>query len=156
MTEQLSLEEFKERVDAVLVEKDMTEQRWDRPLPSGRSYFSRDKAETPFDGLLVQWETGGVSGGSCWESSNPQPYTRDDPAPDLTALEAVLEDVCPSLTYLAFRRLERMVVEGEYTEREYYGNCTNYRYRGVELGKVYDFLVEEGLVAAPGPSCSSR
>lgn len=71
---------------------------------------------------------GGVSGGSCWDSSNPKPYSSEIPDPGIgPALDDFLEEHFPDIRLLAYRRLVRAVREHEYTEREYYGNCTDYK-----------------------------
>jgi hypothetical protein len=153
----MTCEEFRERVDAILVGRDLAEQRWDgKPLPSDRGpYRSAGARAEAFDGLLVQWETGGMSGGNCWEDSDPQPYRTDARPVALTALDAVLEEIAPELTYVAWRRLATLVLEGDYEDRGYYGNRTDYRYRAIPLEGLHRFLVAEGLVAEPVGPCAS-
>lgn len=72
-------------------------------------------------------ELGGVSGGSCWDDSNPRPYTSSGIHQNLN-IDPILEKFCPNISYLAAKSLYLSVVKDtEYTEREYYGNHTNYR-----------------------------
>jgi hypothetical protein len=105
---------------------------------------------------MVQWSTGGVSGGSCWEGSVNHAYTSDEPVAEMTCLDVVFEDLYPQFTFLAYRRLSCLIQEGSYTKYEYYGNSRDYRYQFLPLQAFYDFLLKEGLVEAPEPSCDSR
>jgi hypothetical protein len=153
--ETLSLEEFSERVDRILIERNLTEQRWEEPLPPSISYYKRSTDDV-FDGLLVSWSTGGASGGSCWENSDPQGYTSNEPPAELSSLDIILEDICPSMTFLAFRRLKTLIEKGDYRVREYYGNYTDHRYECISLAKFHDFLVAEDLILTPSVSCALR
>lgn len=86
--------------------------------------------------VYMRCETGGVSGGSCWDSSNPQPYTSDEPKPKFKVLDLVLRELKPDLTYLQFREIEDLVHTNEETEYEYYGNSTDYRIEYIILSEL--------------------
>jgi hypothetical protein len=90
--------------------------------------------------IYMRWETGGVSGGSCWESSNPQPYSNRESKPKFTVLDLVLKKIKPDLTYLEFREVEELVKSSEYTDWEYYGNHTNYEVDFIILSDLYKIL----------------
>ncbi len=94
----------------------------------GLQPYERRREEPSIDGFLRAAETGGVSGGSCWDSSNPQPYTStvDDPGIGAT-IDGFLEEHFPSVSFMTYRKLVARVSSRDHTEREYYGNCTNYR-----------------------------
>lgn len=72
-------------------------------------------------------ECGGVSGGSCWDSSNPQAYHTEITDPGLgSVLDSFLEANFPQLSFLAYRQLMKEVKVSSYSDRGYYGNRTDY------------------------------
>jgi hypothetical protein len=83
--------------------------------------------------------TGGISGGSCWDYSNPQYYERDEEF-TFEILDKVLEHLKPDITYLEFKQIEKLIDKNEYSEREYYGNRADYEVQFLELEKLYEFL----------------
>jgi hypothetical protein len=87
--------------------------------------------------LYMRWKTGGITGGSCWEGSNPQPYTSDDPKPRFVVLTLTIKELKPDLTFLEYEEIMDMVVSTDTTDWEYYGNCTNY---GIEYLKLSDLI----------------
>jgi hypothetical protein len=103
------------------------------------------KIETPR--LFVEWETGGYSGGNCWDSSDPQPYTSNGPPKELEILDTILEKVCPTITFLQYKNLTATLEK--YDTRsvgEYYGNSTDYAYKHVDLRDLYDYLMEKEFI----------
>ena len=97
--------------------------------------------------LYVQWSTGGVSGGSCWDSSDPQPYTNNEPAPELGVLDKVLEHFHSQLSFLQYRDLTARLLKSDgYSVGEYYGNSTDYQYKEVDLRELYNYLVEKNFI----------
>ena len=96
--------------------------------------------------LINSWETGGVSGGSCWDSSNPQPYSSGKVEPEWTELTNILEIFAPEITFLKYKALMGLTKMTEKTEHEYYGNCTDYAIRVLPLKTLYEFLDEKGLL----------
>lgn len=155
--ETMSAEEFASRVDEILVDANLAGQRWEQPLPGTRRRWDPDVREPKAaNGLLVQWSTGGAQGGNCWNNDGAQSYTTGNGPEELTSLEVVIEKLFPDMTHRTFRQLERLVEAGNYSEREYYGNHTNYQFRFVSLDKVYRFLVEQGLIVGPEASCGPR
>lgn len=92
-------------------------------------------------------ETGGVSGGSCWDSSDPQPYHNSDPMPAFNELYLVLERVVPNITFIQGKVLESTLVKDtDYTDHEYYGNCTEYQIKYISLVDLYNYLVEKEMI----------
>lgn len=104
------------------------------------------KGQTINDFLFVEWHTGGISGGSCWESSNPQPYSTDEPEPEFTDLDNVLLSICPSIPYLQYKSFNNLIKEDYRTELEYYGNCEEYKNKKISLRVIYDKLKEFNLI----------
>ncbi len=89
--------------------------------------------------LLVysRYESGGVSGGSCWDSSNPQPYTSERPKNHMKILDLVLEKLCPNITYLDYKKISELIVNSEISEYEYYGNSTDWVIEYIPLDELY-------------------
>jgi hypothetical protein len=90
--------------------------------------------------IYTRYETGGVSGGSCWDSSNPQPYDREPPKDKFKVLDLVLAELMPNITYLQFKQIDALVKDNEDTEFEYYGNRTNYKAEYIILSELYKLL----------------
>lgn len=112
---------------------------WEPPPAIG--WLSGDK-----DNYEVEWCVGGASGGSCWGDESRE-YTSDDLESELDLLDILLEKVCPNMTLFQYRRLMKDLVEHTTrSENEYYGNYTNYRVKRVNYQKLYDKLIEEGII----------
>jgi hypothetical protein len=88
-------------------------------------------------------ESGGVSGGSCWDDSDPQPYsvTIEDPGIG-KAIDGFLEKYFPSIPFLTYRALMSRVVSSGYTDYEYYGNHTDYQIWSLTFEDVWEVLQE--------------
>ena len=108
--------------------------------------YDKKKERKPF--IVQKWETGGVSGGSCWESSDPQHYDLGDSEKPkgFVDLEAILQVVAPSITFLQYRLLEKIIKTGEETHYEYYGNYTTYGYELILMEDLYKILAEFNLI----------
>jgi len=89
--------------------------------------------------VYMRWSPGGVSGGSCWDSSNPQDYTNDD-KPEFLILDFILKKLKPNITYLDYKELDKLVKKSSETQWEYYGNCTKWDITFIELSKLEKFL----------------
>lgn len=90
--------------------------------------------------LFYVYETGGVSGGSCWDSSNPQPYVNTEQDPGFVVLDQLLEKVAPQISFLNYKKLSAMIKTFEHWESEYYGNRTEYRISYITLEDLANFL----------------
>lgn len=98
------------------------------------------------DHYSVEWRTGGMSGGNCW-GDQPSYSVDADEVPEMTMLDEFLEEICPEITFLEYKRVMRELIESDSrTEYEYYGNHTNYGIRRVNFRKLYDRLVEVGVL----------
>ena len=89
--------------------------------------------------IYHRWESGGVSGGSCWDSSDPQPYTNED-VPKFEVLDIVLRELCPELHYLQYKQIEDMIQDNEESDWEYYGNCTDFKIKFIVLDDLLNYL----------------
>lgn len=97
--------------------------------------------------LEMKWVSGGVSGGSCWDTSDPQPFSNDYTPKRFITLDKLLENICPTISFLVFKDLELSLVEEDSDyENEYYGNCTDYTVWKIDLLKLWIWLDEKGLI----------
>lgn len=92
--------------------------------------------------IYMRWSPGGVSGGSCWDSSDPRRYDNDDKEPNFMALDEVLKIVAPNITYLQYKDLEKLIHSNSETEYEYYGNSEDWEVKYLVLSDLEKFLKE--------------
>ncbi len=82
--------------------------------------------------IYMRWITGGVSGGSCWEDSNPLPYTNEK-EPDFIALNETIKELNISLTFNQYEVIKNLIQYKIDSEAEYYGNSTDYETKYIIL-----------------------
>ncbi len=107
-----------------------------------------------FDFLGEYWETGGADGGSCYDEADAEDYYLGDKEKpkSFVALDKILGVLCANISFLEYKKLEDqkdIIVEVSYTDYEYYGNRTDYSCRYVNLGKLWEYLTNNKLVAQP-------
>lgn len=90
--------------------------------------------------IYMRWSPGGVSGGSCWDSSDPQPYYNREKEGDFKVLDLVLEILKPNISYLEYKKISELIVSSEETEWEYYGNCTDWNIKYIILSDLIKLL----------------
>jgi hypothetical protein len=90
--------------------------------------------------VYCRYESGGYSGGSCWDDSDPQPYERDAPKDKMKVLDLVLKELKPEITFLQFREIEKLIHTNEETEYEYYGNSTDFKIEYIILSELISAL----------------
>lgn len=90
--------------------------------------------------VYTRYETGGYRGGSCWDSSDPQPYSEEPPKDKFKVLDLVLKELMPNITYLQFKEIDSLIHTEEESENEYYGNCTDYKVEYIILSELYKLL----------------
>lgn len=90
--------------------------------------------------VYIRIETGGYSGGSCWDDSDPQRYENDTREVKWNALDLVLSELAPNLSYNDYRGLEELIQTNEETEHEYYGNSTDWFIKYIPLSKLIHYL----------------
>ena len=117
----------------------------ERHIPKGR------KETLAFDDYLYsQWNSGGVTGGSCWDEGGTDPHypVEGEPEPEFTDIDEALTALCPNLSFLQYKKLmaSGIVEIGSYSENEYYGNYTTYTYKSIKLRKLFDKLFDMGLL----------
>lgn len=86
------------------------------------------------------YESGGVSGGNCWNDAKPEPYFNEPPRDRMMVLDLIMEELCPNITLLQYRKIEKMINTLSNSRREYYGNYTNNEIEYLELSKIYKVL----------------
>ena len=69
-----------------------------------------------------------------------------DAEPEFDDVDTVLTKICPTLSFLQYKQLMKIVTRDEYSENEYYGNCTNYTYKKVKLRDLLNELVRMELI----------
>ena len=92
--------------------------------------------------IYMRWHTGGVSGGSCWDGSNPQPYTTEASKPKFECIDLVLKELMPNISFLQFREIEKLIQSSTYTDWEYYGNSTDFEIEFIVLSDLISKLKE--------------
>lgn len=111
---------------------------WERFFKA-HTYYDRDKKLRS-----EKWCTGGERG-NCWDDSKTPVYC-DEPE-EFTALDELLEKICPSITFLHYKKiLKRCVSTEESTEGEYYGGWTQYLNWVCDLRELYNMLEEFGYI----------
>ena len=91
--------------------------------------------------IYMRWQTGGVSGGSCWDDSDPQPYTTGS-EPSFKVLDLVLKELYPNVSYLMFKGIEDLINNSETSDWEYYGNCMDFNIKYIVLSELVAYLQE--------------
>ena len=90
--------------------------------------------------IYTRYETGGYSGGSCW-NDNPASYSNKEMSTDkFKVLDVVLEKLCPQITYLQYKKIDSMIHTNEETEREYYGNSTDWKVEYIILSELENYI----------------
>lgn len=110
--------------------------------PYGQGIFSQPNG-IPIDikepVIYSRYETGGYRGGGYGEGAIAKPYVVDE-KPKFKVLDIVLKKIKPDLTYLEYRELEELIKTNEETDREYYGNSTDYKIEYIILSDLYKTL----------------
>ncbi len=92
--------------------------------------------------VYSRYETGGETGGTYRENSYPYRYNRKPPEDRFMVLDLVLEKLKPNITYFQYKKIEKMIHTNEETEREYYGNSTDWMVEYIVLSELETFLNE--------------
>jgi hypothetical protein len=87
--------------------------------------------------IYMRWVKSGYAGGSCYDT-NAEYFERNKP--EFTVLDLVLKKVCPNISYLQYREVERLIHTNEETEYEYYGNSDDIEVNYIILSDLYKLL----------------
>jgi hypothetical protein len=96
--------------------------------------------------LSIQWVIGGMQGGNCWGGEANQSVSAE-PEPEFEEFDKILEKVCPSISFIQYKRLvQECVVVGEGSGYgEYYGNYTDYGKKSCKIRTLAEALKKRGL-----------
>lgn len=92
-------------------------------------------------GLVIyqRYNIGGASGGNCWNDDEPTQYEGED-RPNWDTLDLALKEICPEVTYLQYKDIEKLVKSNDYTDYQYYGNYDDYEIYWLSLEDLYNYL----------------
>lgn len=85
--------------------------------------------------IYIKWCSGGISGGSCWNTGNATYYSMDgEIEPEFTDLDTILTEIKPDITFLQYKKLiNGLITSDSYSVNEYYGNSSTYTYKKFNL-----------------------
>lgn len=84
-------------------------------------------------------ETGGYSGGNCWNDNRPRYYAEEYDT-DFKLLKEILYQIKPDITLKQFDEISECVRDNTNTEYEYYGNSTDYLIQWITLNDIEEIL----------------
>lgn len=85
--------------------------------------------------VYSRWPTGGRRGGSCWGYTSYR-FDEDEPRNKHEVLDIILKRICPIVSYLQFKEIEKLWCNNEDTDYEYYGNSTDYHVDYIPLSNL--------------------
>ena len=144
----MDYEKFKKEVFTILVDHEYVS-GWEKPKEAFRLYNEsymhpnfndvEDVSEND-DVVYMQWETGGSSGGDCWGGDSRE-YYEHNTVTDFVVLELICEKLAPEIPFMAFNKIRRdNIIDGSYSDCQYYGNRTDYAIKLVKLEQLYQSL----------------
>ena len=89
--------------------------------------------------IYSRCEVGGYRGGSCYDTV-AKPYTVDEPEDYMKVLDLVMSELSPNISYSKYKGISNLIRTNSETDREYYGNSTDYEIRYIILSELYDYL----------------
>ena len=88
-----------------------------------------------------EWCLGGTCG-SCY-SSELSRISPDEPILEFLELDSLLEDICPKLTFIDYKKIKNECVKTKTrSDRDYYGGCVEYAYLVCDIEKLFNILIE--------------
>ena len=130
------IKEWDCKITKVVNHKVQLKEDWYRFF-KGHTYFGKDGKLRSY-----KWITGGAYG-NCWDN-HLSPVTPDDPL-EFDALDELLEEVCPEITFLHYKKIRKNCVSTEESyESDYYGGGTNHMNWVCDLRELYNVLEELG------------
>lgn len=89
--------------------------------------------------IYSRYDKCGVAGGSCW-GTELYDYHNEAPKDHMAILDEVLKVLCPSITYLEYKEIEKLKHNNEKTTYEYYGNESTDFIEWIVLDDLYELL----------------
>lgn len=89
--------------------------------------------------IYTRYKVGGSEGGNCWgRKSHTVSY--QIPENYLEILDIVLHEICPDIKYSDYKKIENIINSNEETEREYYGNSSDYEVKYIVVSELENLL----------------
>jgi hypothetical protein len=86
-----------------------------------------------------------MSGGNCWDDTEPTYHSYDNKPEELTDLDKLLGEIRPQTSFLEYHALtNELVKHGTRSEGEYYGNSTDYAHVYIIIEDLYNYLNDKG------------
>jgi predicted kinase len=89
------------------------------------------------------WSNGGTSG-NCWDDSMSS-FGGDEPQ-ELEDLDNLLESICPSITFLQYKRIKKLASMNIWTDYGYYGGSEQHSQWELDTKALYDELVDMSII----------
>ena len=89
--------------------------------------------------VYAKWSSGGYTGGNCWDDTEPY-YYPGDAEPKFEALDLVLKELFPNISYLQYKEVENLIKTDSETNYEYYGNSTDYSFKWIVLKDLENLI----------------
>jgi len=91
--------------------------------------------------VYLRYNTGGMTGGGCWDYCHLQDYTNEEKLPKFIALDLVLKYIKPDISYLKFKEIENSIIEVDASDGgDYYGNADYYDVYYIEISKIEEII----------------
>lgn len=144
-----------EQIDCAELEKAIVEAGCNNVRVVGmkkHKVFLKPDWERYFRGKIYVWEdekirsnkwNNGGSYGSCW--GNGLTPVAPDEQPEFDVLDELLGNICPTITFLQYKKIMKNCVEIEETyESDYYGGGCSYKRYVCDVKQLYNMLNEFG------------
>jgi hypothetical protein len=99
------------------------------------------------DHIAISWTIGGITGGNCWGGEANQAVDGEI-EPEFESFDAILEGLCPQITFMQYKRLCQEVVNAttrtDYSD--YYGNSYEEAIKTVYLRELFEALKVKNLL----------
>jgi hypothetical protein len=92
--------------------------------------------------IYSSYVSGGICGGSCWESSNPRPFTEEMPKDHMAVLDILLTEIAPNINFLQYKKIQRLINSNKTSQWEYYGNSTDHVIEYILVSELVKLLNE--------------
>jgi hypothetical protein len=103
-----------------------------------------NKPEEAF--VAIRWISGGVTGGNCW-GRNAEISIGPEPEPEFEDLDTIIEAITPPVSFRKYKSVCSEATEHESdTTKEFYGNCTHYAIKRVDLRRLYECLIQKRCI----------
>lgn len=93
--------------------------------------------------IYSSYVNGGMSGGGYWDNAKLEPFISDKPKDHMLVLDLVLEEICPTMSFLHYKRISKFVREtSKRAGQDYYGNYDDYVIEYIILSQLEEMIAE--------------